>query len=69
MDSACLCGNRNSAIINIMHLESAAFPRSSKHCTYIILFLLATCKGSKREEQAIFRKKQNKTLLTEVHLG
>lgn len=57
MNSACLRGNRNIAIINILHLESAAFPRSSKHCTYIILFLLATCKGGKRQQWAIFRKK------------
>lgn len=69
MNSACLRGNRNIAIINIMHLESAAFPRSSKHCTYIILFLLATCKGSKRQQWAIFRGKKKKTLCIEVHLG
>lgn len=53
MNPACLRGNRNIAIINIVHLESAAFPRSSKHHTYIILFLLATCKGGKRQQWAI----------------
>lgn len=57
MNPACLRGNRNIAIINIMHLESAAFPRSSKHRTYIILFLLATCKGGKRQQWAIFGEK------------
>lgn len=67
MNSACLHSNRNIAIINIIHLESAAFPRSSKHCKYIILFLLATCKGGKRQRWAIFRKKKT-TLFTEVHL-
>lgn len=67
MNSACLRGNRNIAIINIMHLESAAFPRSSKHCTYIILFLLATCKGSKRQQWAIFRGKKTKTKTNTVY--
>lgn len=57
MNPACLRGNRNIAIINTMHLESAAFPGSSEHHTYIISFLLATCKGGKRQQWAIFGKK------------
>lgn len=59
MNSVCLRGNRNIVIINIMHLESAAFPRSSKHCTYSILFLFAARKGGKRQQWAIFRKKDS----------
>lgn len=64
MDSAFLRGNRNIAIINILHLKSAAFSRSSKHRTYII-----SPHHMQGREKTGIGNLQGKNPISEVHLG